>query len=114
MYFVDRSVAIIKPKQAFADWLNAVPGNDMDLSLNSLRADCTVIMIPEFEVPEEGVSYLDEIAQQLFEMELSSWYDDTAVWPQDRSLKTFWLWFDIEIHSMVIDAVDEPLANCEI
>ncbi len=25
MYFVDRAVAVIKPKQAFADWLNAVP-----------------------------------------------------------------------------------------
>lgn len=47
MYFVDRAVAVIKPKQAFADWLNAVPDNDMELSLDSLRADSTVILIPE-------------------------------------------------------------------
>ena len=53
MYFVDRSVAVIKPKQPFVDWLNQVPDNDMELSLDSLRADCTVILIPEFDEPEE-------------------------------------------------------------
>ncbi len=111
MYFVDRSVAVIKPKQPFADWLNAVPDNDMELSLDSLRADCTVVMMPEFDEPEEGVAFIDEIVDKLFEMELSSWYDDPALWPKDRSLKTFWEWFDVEIHSMVLDAVDTPLHN---
>ncbi len=114
MYFVDRAVAVIKPKQPFADWLNAVPDNDMDLSLDSLRADSTVILIPEFEEPEEGVAYIDEIFETLFQMELSSWYDDENLWPQDRSLKTFWEWFDVEIHSMVIDSLDDALENTSI
>ena len=111
MYFVDRSVAVIKPKQPFADWLNGVPDNDMELSLDSLRADCTVILIPEFDEPEEGVSHIDDIAQRLFEMELATWYEDKSLWPTDRSLKTFWEWFDVEIHSMVIDTVDDELEN---
>lgn len=111
MFFVDRAVAVIKPKQPFADWLNAVPDNDMELSLDSLRADCTVILIPEFDEPEEGVSYIDEIFEQLFAMELSSWYDDPSVWPPVRSLKTFWEWFDVEIHSTLIDSVDADLNN---
>ncbi|HNX70492.1 hypothetical protein [Rivihabitans pingtungensis] len=114
MYFVDRAVAVIKPKQAFADWLNAVPDNDMELSLDSLRADSTVILIPEFNEPEEGVAYIDDIFEQLFAMELSSWYDDPSLWPQDRSLKTFWEWFDVEIHSTLIDSVDADLNNAPL
>lgn len=55
MYFVDRSVAVIKPKQPFLDWLNNMPDNDIDLSLDNLRADCTVLLIPEYDEPEEGV-----------------------------------------------------------
>lgn len=114
MYFVDRSVAVIKPKQPFADWLNQAPDNELELSLESLRADCTVLLIPEFDEPEEGVAYLDEIADKLFEMELSTWYDDPAVWPTDRSLKAFWEWFDVEIHSTLIDTLDADLENSPI
>lgn len=111
MYFVDRSVAVIKPKAPFLAWLNAVPGNDLDIALDSLRADCTVILMPEFEEPEEGVAYIDEIYEQLFKMELASWYEEEELWPQDRSLKTFWEWFDVEIHSTVIDSVDADIMN---
>ena len=62
MYFVDRSVAVIKPKAPFLAWLNAVPDNDMiELSLDALRADCTVILLPEFDEPEEAISHIDEM-----------------------------------------------------
>ena len=111
MYFVDRSVAVIKPKEPFLNWLNNVPGNDTDLTLDSLRADCTVILLPEFTDPEEGVSRIDDMVEQLFKMELASWYEDEALWPADRSLKTFWEWFDVEIHSTVLDSVDEDIHN---
>jgi len=112
MYFVDRSVAVIKPKAPFLDWLNKVPDNDMvDLTLEALRSDCTVILLPEFNEPEEGVAYIDEIYEQLFKMELASWYEDDALWPTDLSLKAFWEWFDVEIHSTVIDSVDDDLTN---
>lgn len=111
MYFVDRSVAVIKPKEPFREWLLSVPDNDVDLTLDSLRTDCTVILLPEFVDPEEGVAHVDEIYQQLFKMELASWYDDTSVWPKDLSLKAFWEWFDVEIHSTVLDSVEGEITN---
>ena len=111
MYFVDRSVAVIKPKQPFLDWRNQAPDNDMDLALDSLRTDCTVILLPEFDEPEEGVAYIDEIYEQLFKMELAAWYEDEETWPKDLSLKAFWEWFDVEIHSTVIDSVDADISN---
>ncbi|WP_147692934.1 hypothetical protein [Vogesella mureinivorans] len=115
MYFVDRSVAVIKPKAPFLTWLNAVPDNDMiELTLDTLRADSTVILLPEFDEPEEAVAHIDEIFEQLFRLELASWYEDESLWPQDRSLKTFWEWFDVEIHSTLLDTVDADIINSPV
>lgn len=111
MYFVDRSLAVIKPKQPFLDWLNSVPGSEVSLSLEDLRQDCTSLLIPECEEQEDGIAYIDELAERLFEMELAAWYEDTTLWPQKRSLKLFWEWFDVEIHCVVFDALDNDMTN---
>ncbi len=111
MYAVDRSVAVLKPKAPFLAWLNALPDNTIELSLSSLRSDGTVVLMPEFTEPEQGIAYLDEIYDQLFKMELYSWCEETSLWPSDLSLKAFWEWFDVEIHSSVIDSVDEKISN---
>lgn len=34
---------------------------------------------------------------------------DAKLWPKDRSLAAFWTWFDVEIHSTVVDLVDEEV-----
>lgn len=110
LYFVDRALAVIKPKQPFLDWLNSI-GEHNILTLESLRSDCTAILIPEYQEPEEAILYIDEIYQTLFELELSSWYEESKYWPTDRSLKTFWEWFDIELSTILIDTCHEPLKN---
>lgn len=111
MFIVDRMVALVRPRQPMLDWLMGQPDNDVDLSLDQLRADCTVLLVPESEEPEGVIAYIDEICEQVFEMELSSWYEDRARWPKDRSLRTFWDWFDVEVHSLVIDTQEDPLMN---
>jgi hypothetical protein len=107
MYQVDRSVAVIKPRQAFLEWLKNMPGYDLDLTLDQLRMDCTVLLIPEFGEPEEAVNYIDDIYLEIFEAELGSWNEDEATWPAGRSLRLFWEWFDVELHSTVIDTLEE-------
>jgi hypothetical protein len=107
VYVIDRNLAVIKPKQPFLDWLRGVPGNEVELTLDQLCIDCTALLIPEFEEPEDAVSFIDEVGVELFEAELGSWVDDSELWPKDRSLQAFWTWFDVEIHSTVVDLVDE-------
>ena len=111
MFIVDRSAALIRPKQPFLDWLNALPGNEVTLSLEDVRADCTVILVPEVSEPEDGISYIDDIADRLFEMELASWAEDESQWPAKRNLKLFWEWFDVEVHMGVMDSVSEDIHN---
>lgn len=106
MEYVNRSLVVIKPRQPFFDWLKGTPDWDLDLTLETLRVDCTALLIPEFDEPEGAVGYVDDMFEQIFEMELASWSEDTATWPQPRTLKMFWEWFDVELHSMVIDTAD--------
>ena len=111
MYVVDRMVALVRPKKPMLDWLMAQPDNDVDLTLEQLRSDCTVLLVPQVEEPEDAIAYVDDCYRRIFEMELASWYDETSRWPKDMSLKAFWEWFDVEIHTMVIDTVDAELRN---
>jgi hypothetical protein len=111
MYSVDRMVALVRPQKAFLDWLNQLPGNEYELTLDQIRSDCTVLLVPEFDEPEEAIAYIDDIYTQVFEMELASWCEDHKLWPRERSLRLFWEWLDVEIHSTLIDTVEAPLSN---
>ncbi len=42
-------------------------------------------------------------------MELGGWYQDEEVWPRKRSYALFRRWFDVEIHSIVVDSLDEEI-----
>jgi len=115
MYEVNRSLAIIRPKAPFFDWLSPACGEDIDhLTLDALRSDCTTFLIPAFDEPEAGVRFIDDCFETLFEMELASWVADQALWPANRSLQLFWEWFDVELHTMVIDLVEEEIQNTPV
>jgi hypothetical protein len=111
-YFVERSVAIIKPKEPFLNWLLAtfddIPTN---LTLESIRIDCNSYLIPEVEEIEDGINFIDEKFLDLFSLELASWTEDDTIWPKELTLKMFWEWFDVEIHPTIIDLCDTDVLN---
>lgn len=111
MYFVDRSSVLIQPKQPFLNWLLSVENDDLTLTLEQIRTDCNNFLIPQFDAPEEAISYIDDIYLSIFKAELSSWYEDPELWPADMSLQAFWEMFDVSIQSMVIDTVEDELNN---
>lgn len=113
-YFLERSMAIIKPKQPFLDWINkSFIELPQPLALDSVRINCNSYLIPEVEELEDGINYIDEQFADLFELELTSWTDDKKLWPQDLTLKMFWEWFDVEVHSTVIDTASDLETNNE-
>ncbi|MDO4998181.1 MAG: hypothetical protein Q4E16_06040 [Neisseria sp.] len=103
MYFVDRTAVVLKPTQHFLDWLKSTYENAPELTLEQLRSNCSVFLVPEFDAPEEVVSYFDERYQQIFAAELAGWEENQKLWPKDMSLQAFWQFFDVEIHDMVLD-----------
>jgi hypothetical protein len=114
MLQIDRAVAIIKPKQPFLDWIMQLPNPSMDMTLDKLRTDCTAILIPEFDYLDDSYAFVQEMGHQIFELELDSWDRDRALWPTERDDKTFRAWFDVEIHSMVLDTLDGEINTTEL
>jgi len=106
---IDRSIAIIKFKLPFLEWLNSVSDDSMNITMDVLNSDCAIFLIPEFDSKEEAIRFIEGFYREVFEMELDSWHRDRSVWPKRRSLKLFREWFGIEIHSMVMDALDEEI-----
>ena len=115
MFFVDRAVAIIQPQKPFLDWLLSVePHESVDITLEQLQHECTTFLIPQYNEPEEAIAYIDDIYLSLFQIELSGWYEDPDLWPEDMSLQAFWEMFDVRVHAMVIDTVESDLHNTPI
>lgn len=56
---------------------------------------------------------LKEGYAEIFERELYGWHTDESAWPQSRSLKMFREWFEIELHSVIEDIVDDGLIDDE-
>jgi hypothetical protein len=109
---LNRDLLIVRYKQPFVDWVNAADpytGDHLTI-LEDANEDSPVYLIHEF-ASEEFESWLESCYIQLFENILDEWYTDPALWPQDRTLKLFKAWCDLEVHSMVQDYVDGPLLD---
>jgi hypothetical protein len=109
MKTINRSVAIIRPKQPFVDWANSIPDENSKYTVESFRNDCTVVLIPEYDTEEDARGYINGVWGELFENELVSWYTDELLWPEDPTQEVFWQWFEVEFHSMVVDPYQDPI-----
>jgi hypothetical protein len=109
MFLINRSVAIIKPKQPYIDWANSVVDEDEQYSVDDFSTDCSVILLPVVDSDEHAEVFIKEMFQDVFEMELLSWMADDEIWPENITYKMFQEWFDVEFHSMVFDLFQDDI-----
>ena len=83
---INRSVAVIKPKQPFLDWLNALPDNEKPFNHADLQTDCTVLLLPESGNDLQAQKFIEKIHQYIFERELDAFCTDPDWWPSKREL----------------------------
>lgn len=117
IYAVDRSAVILLPTEAFLQWLNDKEKNHENavvLTLAQIRSNCTVLLVPEYDTPEEAIAYIDRHFLDLFQAELASWYADEEQWPADMSLQAFWTFFEVQVHDMVIDLLEDEINNSQL
>lgn len=60
MFIINRSVAIIKPKQPFVDWANSVVDEEQ-YSISDFSTDCSVILLPIFTLPSDNFEEFKDI-----------------------------------------------------
>ncbi len=116
MRVVNRTAISLVGEQPFIDWTRV---NDADVNKNTLTVGRvkpygTVILLPEFELEEDILEWVEDNASWLFEFQLASWTDDESTWPPTRDLKTFREWFRVDIHSIVVDAGEDDIEGEEL
>ncbi len=67
----------------------------------------------EYEDLNLSVNIVEHYHELIFEEALESWWTNKKDWPKNRDFTTFLKWFDMKLHSMVLDLVDEPLEICD-
>lgn len=82
--------------------------------MEEIRADRCAYLIPGYPSIEQAKHYVERNYNAFFEWELYGWYTDASVWPEKRTLSVFRKWFDVEIHSMVIDMLKERIERKEL
>lgn len=103
MYFVDRTAVVLKPTSVYLAWLKQSDVDFPDITIEQLRANCNVFLVPQFDEPEQVISYFDERYEHIFAAELASWGFEENEFPKDMSLQAFWTFFELEIHDSVVD-----------
>ena len=99
----NRSILIVRPKQAFQEWASGVSPDLNDVSLEECREDCTSYLVPYSEELDEPERTIREYCVEIFEAELFSCCADERKWPNDISYEMFTEWFEVEYNSIVVD-----------
>jgi len=113
MRHINRGVAIILPRQPYVDWANGLPDAGFSVTLDDVRQDALAVLIPDFDTDEEARRHIDDLAEEIFEYKLWDWCTNENWWPADRSKWRFWEWFEVAVHSEVLDPYEDPIEKEE-
>lgn len=83
-------------------------GDLNDLTLEQLDDDRNVYLLSPDEL-EDAEAWISSNFETLLDFELEDWTQDRSLWPQGIDRELFDRFFDIELHSVVIDTVGGPI-----
>ncbi len=99
---INRAVLIVKAKEPLRQWLHNLP-DGIDMTLDEINRDCTTYLVPEYGTQDELSRIIKDSFKKIFELELESWWLKTSDWPDTSDYDLFRKWFDVEVHSLVLD-----------
>ena len=75
------------------------------------KDECNIYLIREMGSNDDALKLVRKHFEDLFANELNDWCTDEDRWPQKRTCALFAAWFEVEVHSMVLDLEDSPLTK---
>jgi hypothetical protein len=100
---VKRTALVIKPKQPYIQWANALDEDGVKLGVD-FEMEGRVYLVDDASGFERDVeATVAPHFEFIFEEELNAWHRVESEWPARRDFDTFLEWFEVEYHSMVID-----------
>jgi hypothetical protein len=93
----------VKPKQPSIDWANGLDEDGVKLG-REYTPEGTIYLGDD--LAKDGLDLellLEPYFEIIFDEELNAWRRREEDWPQERDFALFQAWFEIEIHSLVLD-----------
>lgn len=106
---LNRCAILLTPRQPYVDWANTVDDEGPRFELSDGHDSATVFLGPAFGTTAEIEAWVRENADQFFSSMLDDWCPEEELWPSKRTAEMFGAWFDLRIHTIVLDTLDEPL-----
>lgn len=100
---LNRNAIVVRATSTFLAWAKQHPDPQPQLTLDDIRRQPTVYLVPEGENDESIERFVKRHFSMIFEHELGAWCTEPSLWPENRTYAAFKEWFDVEIHSMVMD-----------
>ncbi|MBK6627085.1 MAG: hypothetical protein IPJ87_13325 [Flavobacteriales bacterium] len=105
---IDRNAILVRPKQPYYDWSRTAFADGKGASE---RDECNIYLIREMGSNADVERWVKKHFDELFVNELNDWCTDEERWPKDRTYKMFAAWFEVEVHSMVLDLEEGPVTK---
>jgi hypothetical protein len=109
VWFINRSLVVLRPRQQLVAWVNGVTGGRPELTLAEARKSPTALLIPSFDYLNESAEWMRANSRSMLQVALGEWVRDPAVWPPDLNWSTLAKWFEVESIDAAWDRVDEDL-----
>jgi len=105
---IDRNAILVRPKKPYYDWTQQV---FIDIDGATEMEEHNIYLVREMDNNEDVKKWIKKNFDKLFVNELNDWDTDESDWPAPRTYKMFCEWFDIEIHSMILDLEESPVTK---
>jgi hypothetical protein len=102
---VKRTAISLKPKQPYVDWANGLDEDGVKIGTEFTPEENIYLIADSTDQQVDLETLLEPYYQAIFEEELRAWHRIEADWPRRRDLKMFLAWFEVEVHSLVLDLV---------
>lgn len=110
---VNRCLAILRPKQEFVEWVNSMPDDPHKMTLEDVSRENICFLTPEYGSNEKCKEFILKNAEAILEVQLGGWDQSGETWPENLDRRLLQKFFEIEIHSMVIDMMKGPIEREE-
>ena len=67
MNIINRSAVVVTPAQPFLEWLHRVDASSADLTLDELRVDPSIYLLPEWERDEDALDQLAKVSAEILQ-----------------------------------------------
>ena len=108
---INRAALIIKPKQPYIDWANHFNDGGPTLTIQTASLEPDVFLIDDLENEQDKQKIIRKYYKTIFQHELDAWMTDRDSWPSSLDLRTFILWFDVDVCDIVFDLAPDPLVH---